>query len=336
MAANAEEEQKKQSNQRWWIGGSVVAAVLILLTGYAIFNLPLERILVVFILLPIVIAVIALVIGALAIILIPQIKNLRNKGENGFSPTRSDNDSSLVITSLARLIVLFTIVSITTLGFLIVHTAADTDKSRSASDFLATVLPLFGSWVGTVLAFYYGRANFEAGANASRPQTVNERLSATSARERMIHVNKIFKLVRDDNEDETLESILERLKDDAGKAGEERWSRIPVFNRDGSPLCVIHTSTIDRYRVDVALKKEKSTNKEVSELTLKDLLASDTGQKLISSSFGVVSDRASLADVQEKMAGATYQDVFVTENGSRNAPVLGWITNGIIEQAIKV
>jgi branched-subunit amino acid permease len=39
--------------------------------------------------------------------------------------------------------------------------AVKKDKSN-AMTFFHVVLPVFASWVGTILAFYYGRENFES------------------------------------------------------------------------------------------------------------------------------------------------------------------------------
>src|SRR5512132_965473 len=48
---------------------------------------------------------------------------------------------------------------------------------------LATVLPVVAGWVGTVLAFYFGKENFEAGtrsvADAAKALTSKEKLAAT-------------------------------------------------------------------------------------------------------------------------------------------------------------
>src|SRR3989440_2151693 len=48
---------------------------------------------------------------------------------------------------------------------------------------LATVLPVVAGWVGTVLAFYYGKENFEAGSRsvttAAQALTSKDKLAAT-------------------------------------------------------------------------------------------------------------------------------------------------------------
>src|SRR2546421_6023138 len=49
---------------------------------------------------------------------------------------------------------------------------------------LATILPVVAGWVGTVLAFYYGKENFEAGtrsvATAANVLTSKDKLASTS------------------------------------------------------------------------------------------------------------------------------------------------------------
>ena len=50
--------------------------------------------------------------------------------------------------------------------------------------------------------------------------------------------------------------------------------------------------------------------------------------------FGLVISDATLADAKLVMDAsrgvANYQDIFVTQTGSREEPVLGWITNDIV------
>jgi hypothetical protein len=41
------------------------------------------------------------------------------------------------------------------------------EVAAAAKDILATLLPVIGTWIGTVLAFFYSKENFES---AARPQ----------------------------------------------------------------------------------------------------------------------------------------------------------------------
>ena len=49
---------------------------------------------------------------------------------------------------------------------------------------------------------------------------------------------------------------------------------------------------------------------------------------MFETSFATVSESATLADAKQKMKETPNgQDVFVTKRGTKNEPVLGWLTN---------
>jgi ascorbate-specific PTS system EIIC-type component UlaA len=52
-------------------------------------------------------------------------------------------------------------------AFITVYLLAFTEDKNASIDFIGkSLLPLWGTWLGTVLAFYFGKANFEAASNA--------------------------------------------------------------------------------------------------------------------------------------------------------------------------
>lgn len=65
-----------------------------------------------------------------------------------------------------------------------------------------------------------------------------------------------------------------------------------------------------------------------SDLSLADLLADGEMKQVFESTFAVVSTKATMADVRKAMLAVPgCNDVFVTKNGEREGPVLGWLTN---------
>ena len=98
--------------------------------------------------------------------------------------------------ALAASITLVSIAGIVLLGLVIVGTSAESQRSETAKTLMATVLPLFGSWVGTVLAFYFSRENFEA-ANRSvaalvKQITPEEKLQSIPVKEVMLPKDKLY------------------------------------------------------------------------------------------------------------------------------------------------
>ena len=78
----------------------------------------------------------------------------RRNGELTGSEYREQLSTWVSLVSIGGVITMATI--------MIVASWAASDKETMKLVF-SSVLPLFGAWIGTILAFYYGRENFEAG-----------------------------------------------------------------------------------------------------------------------------------------------------------------------------
>ena len=103
-------------------------------------------------------------------------------------------------------------------------------------------------------------------------------------------------------------------------------SRVPLVDAQMRPLYIVHSSMIDKYM----LKRSRAgaSREEVNNLTLDDLLAEPGMKQMFETTFAVVSAQATLADVRQAMANLTdVRDVFVTAEGARDEPILGWLTN---------
>src|SRR5688572_2381837 len=83
---------------------------------------------------------------------------------------------------------------------------ANTDKKFSHfKDVVSILLPLWGTWIGTVLAYYFSKDNFES-ANRSVQQIVDKltsekKLATVKAREVMITKDKLIAQVMAEGED---------------------------------------------------------------------------------------------------------------------------------------
>jgi hypothetical protein len=110
----------------------------------------------------------------------------------------------------------------------------------------------------------------------------------------------------------------------------EKITRLPVFDDQNCPKYVIHQATVLRFREEAQLEPH-----ELQELTLEIL-----GQKepelldFFRESFATVGRESSLIDAKRVLDKIPHcRDVFITEDGTRNSPVLGWLTNTrIMEQ----
>jgi hypothetical protein len=193
---------------------------------------------------------------------------------------------------------------------------------------LAAVLPVIGTWIGTVIAFYFGKENFEAATRSAQALvsqlTPEQRLQSKPVTAVMIPLANMHKEIG-------TTIVLATAIDNLQKSG--KGDRIPVLDTANHPVLVVHLSTIDRFLREQALKGTQNLDK----LTLDDLLKYDDLKKQLDESFEVVNDIATLEDAKKAMDVSPHcQDVFVTKGGTKNEAVIGWITNDIIEDNAKV
>jgi hypothetical protein len=69
--------------------------------------------------------------------------------------------------------------------------------------------------------------------------------------------------------------------------------------------------------------------KTADQVTLKDLLVDPEKQKLFKNTWAVVGPNATLKDARRAMTAKSQRcnDVFATENGREDTPILGWLTD---------
>jgi len=203
---------------------------------------------------------------------------------------------------------------------LLVSLAVFTAKERTetAKDVLNAVLPLIASWVGTVLAYYYSRENLSAATRNATEMAQQlsgaEKLQVLRVRDSMLPTERIDTMKVDDAT--TLGAIVEFLR----KRGRQR---LPIFSEHGVVRFIVHLSTINAFISQCALER-----RPVDALTFGDLIAEPAHAELLRTSFGVVSETATLAEAKAALEqGRAREDVFITRSGGRDEPVVGWITD---------
>ena len=222
--------------------------------------------------------------------------------------------------------------------------AATNDQTRtSANQVLSAVLPLLGTWVGTVMAYYFTREAQQSGANIanqSAQRTPAEALS-TPATARMIKLAPpaYFVTLSDNLRDAALaevklDDLLVELEKPRNAQG-TKWYRVPVIDYQKHPVFCVHRNVIDQFRAAVATDPARAAS--APGLSLKDLYDDKEIQKILNDSIAAIAETATLADAKTKMSASPYcQDVFVTKGGTTNEEALGWITDDIITNEGKV
>jgi hypothetical protein len=223
---------------------------------------------------------------------------------------------------IAGIIVLWGPLTVLVLGGLMIGLA--TDKSQAAQTVLSSVLPLLGTWVGTVLAFYFAKENFEAASKSTRDLLgLDERLRSIPVREAMIPVAKAdtFNLTAGAKPEEIKLSVLVQAMRD------KQRNRLPVLSQGGAAVFVIHLSTLTEF-----LAEQPDTaaggGPAKADLTIGDLRKKAEKLYLKLLAWACVKAGASLAEAKAVMESKPdCSDVFVTESGKSEEAVLGWVTN---------
>lgn len=198
--------------------------------------------------------------------------------------------------------------------------------SKTSEIVFTAIVGLVGTWMGTILAFYYTKDNFDAAAKntqalVDRMTTSEDKLRSTKANEVMLKRNEFTSFVFD----ETIK-LTDLLTKYFGKN-----ERLPILAKSDTPVYIPHKSTVNAYRAD-------ATNKDA---TLKDMLAVREYLEKVKALVTVRSDD-DLGFVkrlmEQKSVGleAKCSDAFVTVDGTPNSAVIGWITNVIISEHSQV
>jgi hypothetical protein len=203
-----------------------------------------------------------------------------------------------------------------------------------STDFIGqTLLPLWATWVGTIIAFYFGKDNFEAATKSYRDVikslTPEDKIASIAVKEIMIPIKDIVHMDLTKSLDKSIvDDILENIDF-------KTYNRFAFFDDLDVVKHIIHKSTFTYFLV----KKVKESGVAVESITLKAILEENepTIKNMLDYSLSFVSINSNLLDAKKAMeAIPECQDVFVTQNGRRNEPVLGLITNNMILEKSKV
>lgn len=258
------------------------------------------------------------------------------------SSTRSDARLRIALWILVLATIgLFVISALMLVGAARQSAEVFTDTSR---ELLFAVLPLLGTWVGTVLAFYFSKDNFEAASESVRAtfkEAQAERLKAALIRDQMIPAASVIKVVWNDADDPSKKlgaDVITVLKN--GKV-----SRLAVLKADNAGRGVIHESLIYRFTSDKLEEAAAASGQApaADDFTFDDLLKhpfrnSTTIGNIMEQSVAYVRMDGTLADAKRKMddrsKGSTVEcrDIFITENGRDDETVLGYLTDTMIEK----
>ncbi len=203
---------------------------------------------------------------------------------------------------------------------------------NTAQYVFGAILPLLGTWVGTVLAYYFARENFESASRSVREMakqlTPTEKLKAIIIKDVMIDIGNAvtFTLGKPEKDIKLKSDLID------AKLEKENRERLPILDTQGLIKYMAHRSLFDKFIVQEVAKAKK-----VDDLTLQDMLNDAKYKDLLTGSFKTLPQTSNLAEAKILMDKIRIcSDVFATEDGTPNTKVLGWVTNIIIEEQSNV
>lgn len=206
-------------------------------------------------------------------------------------------------------------------GLAIVFSGAE-ERAETTRLVFTSMLPLFGTWVGTVLAFYFSRESLEAATQSTIDTlrlsgTLNDRSPVSQV---MVPASNMTAITL--GAGETAESIS--LHDVFSQMRSSGRRRIPILDTSSKALYLVHDSTINQFASSLG---KNPADKGAFTETMGDLLA-DADLRSLVEAFGFVSQDAVVADARAAMRAIDgANDVFVTVTGQKSEPVIGWVTN---------
>lgn len=119
-----------------------------------------------------------------------------------------------------------------------------------------------------------------------------------------------------------------KIADLLGELDEQRCNRVPFVDSRDRLVYIAHRSELEKF-FSRQIRRGKSTG---SDLTLADALADQPEiRAMFTGTAAFVCAEGTMGDAKLAMNGTRdCYDVFVTENGGRDEPVLGWVTDVII------
>ncbi|MDX2001238.1 MAG: hypothetical protein SFW35_02330 [Chitinophagales bacterium] len=246
---------------------------------------------------------------------------------------------------IARFVIIITGFILTLLIILAcIKINAEDKEYNHIKDLFGLLLPLLGTWMGTVLAYYFSKENFES-ANKNTNSLVqkvlsqDEKMQEIKVTDVMLTPNNFAYHKADGIDGFKNLALLPLIK----TMQTLQTERLPILDKSSSKFVfLVYRSTIERFIIGHNSGEIKingvaeGTKKAIEELTIGDMFNSDYHlfQEIISITDAgkfYLPDTAKLYEAKQMMLdNALCQDVFITKSGNKEEQVLGWITNEII------
>lgn len=249
-------------------------------------------------------------------------------------------------------VLITSIIAVVLISVVVITTAEKGEKRREASGrVMDSTLPLYGTWVGTILAFYFSRNAFEAASRATDRTTaaVFQQANSGLVSASPLPDNTLAKIslkslandlvFRQEDTNKSLQDVVAELE----SRDRYRTIVVEVVNREDADKKHIKYADLV-YRINasafLAQSQPRGSNPQGGEgsaqvpPTLKNYLDWRHEQGENAQPIAVfLSQSATLADADAKLKETTgCRDVIVTTDGQRESPVVAYVTDTDINE----
>lgn len=208
------------------------------------------------------------------------------------------------------------------------------DQLKFLKEQFSLILTVLGTWVGTILAFYFSEKNFLRSAEQTN-RLINS-MSLSDKRLSETTLGSIMISLQDPNMNQL--SLTKPASEYPLKAlltdffDKKNVNRMPI-SQDSKILYIVHRSTIDKFIVNSIVS---TPSKDINVLTLADLISDPQAAHSIGIIFTFKTDTSVINAKHTIDLNRDCADVFITEDGSKNSKVIGWVTNIMIAELATV
>lgn len=190
---------------------------------------------------------------------------------------------------------------------LVYYSEEDSQTSTLTMSIFTAVLPVFATWVSTVIASYFSSETYRQAADAVR-QGSGEPVEDLPITTRMVPVEKVTSLTlgKDDVPAEAAAVPMERVR----KLFSNTITRVVIFDAKGSPVYIL------RGKLDMP----------PDAATVGDYVAKDE-RRTDATNFRFLPKQATVGDGRRTLKLYSTVDIFITDHGSPTEPVRGWVAD---------
>lgn len=214
-------------------------------------------------------------------------------------------------------------ITIIVVGVTVVLALYDTIHREDSVLTTQTLIPLWATWIGTVLAFYYGKDNFDTATKSYsdmvEKMNPDEKLKKISITKAMIPLKEMQILDYEESLGKTIKELLEQEKNLS-------YNRYVFIDDKNRLKAIIHRRNFTQYITD----KIGTETPEPLSILFKNFLHDcnlTKNQRWKGEPVFIAEDSNMLEAKNAIFLRQNNRDVFVTKNGNKEEEVIGLITD---------